>query len=172
MKMLVLLQKFRHDAAGGDDDVGHDVGQHHVVMALRDSIMALSPMTSPVTAVKRSAKIWLMAAFSRAISSALGSISTPVAWAAPSRIAVMDKMPLPLPRSSTRSPPWMARSSSRMHICVDACAPVPKIMPGSSRTSTRCSGFSGCSHSARPAAFRRWAAAGNTASSCFPSPHP
>ena len=59
----------------------------------------------PVTAVKRSEKIWLMAAFSRAMSSALGSMSTPVAWAAPSRTAVMDKMPLPLPRSSTRSPP-------------------------------------------------------------------
>ena len=34
--------------------------------------MAVSPMTSPVSAVKRSAKIWLMAAFCRAMSSALG----------------------------------------------------------------------------------------------------
>ena len=46
-----------------------------------------------------------VAAFCRAISSALGSMSTPVACSAPRSSAVIDKMPLPLPRSSTSSPP-------------------------------------------------------------------
>ena len=50
---------------------------------------------------------------------------------APSRRAATDKIPLPQPRSSTRSPPRTRPSRAVRHRRVVAWAPVPKVSPGS-----------------------------------------
>lgn len=86
--------------------LAHTISKPSPASACRKSA---SSTTSPVRAVKRSGPKPFCAAFAAAICSALGSISTPTALAAPSRRALTERMPLPLPRSATRSPPWRSR---------------------------------------------------------------
>ena len=56
---------------------------------------------------------------------------------APSTSAAMDRIPLPQPRSSTLSPPWMYLSSDCRHSRVVAWLPVPKVRPGFSTSFIR-----------------------------------
>ena len=77
------------------------------------------------------------AAFSPAVRTATGSMSTPSATAAPSFSAAMARMPLPVPMSSTRSPPVTRSSSASMHRLVVSWPPVPKARPGSRISFTR-----------------------------------
>ena len=74
------------------------------------------------------------------------------ALSAPRRRAAMDRMPLPQPRSRTRSPPWMWVSSACRHRRVVAWLPVPKVRPGSKIRGTlpaylACPFTFSCSHS-------------------------
>jgi len=74
----------------------------------------------------------LSAAFSYAMVSAIGSISTAIASFAPSISAAMDSIPLPQPRSTTLSPSLTSSSMYSRHMRVVGCEPVPNAMPGSS----------------------------------------
>ena len=49
----------------------------------------------------------------------------------------MARMPLPVPMSSTRSPPFTSSSSTVRHRAVVSWVPVPKAMPGSMRSTVR-----------------------------------
>ena len=111
----------------------------------RLSISVRSAVTLPVRAVKAPASKPLKAAFSRAISSALGSISTPVAALAPSRRAAMERIPLPLPRSRHRLPGVTRFSIAMSTIWVEGWVPVPKVRPGSRITFSRPPWSSSCS---------------------------
>ena len=63
--------------------------------------------------------------------------TTAAAEAAPSFSAAMARMPLPVPMSSTRSPPCTHSSSVSRHRAVVSWVPVPKAMPGSSVMTAR-----------------------------------
>ena len=65
---------------------------------------------------------------------ASASFSIPIARAAPSFTAAMARIPLPLPRSSTRSPGRSCRSSSASAARVEPCSPLPNAVSGSSTT--------------------------------------
>ena len=79
----------------------------------------------------------LRSALSAVAMIACGSLSTPVARAAPSFSAASARMPLPQPKSSTLRPcssPWVASvSSQRRHRAVVGWVPEPKARPGSRR---------------------------------------
>ena len=85
---------------------------------------------SPTRTLKRSATP-LRAAFSPAVRTHMGSMSTPSAESAPNFSAAMARMPEPVPMSSTRSPPLTRLSSVSRQSEVVSCVPVPKAMPGS-----------------------------------------
>ena len=72
-----------------------------------------------------------------AVRTATGSMSTPSALAAPSLRAAMARMPLPVPISSTRSPPRTCSSSASRQRLVVSWPPVPKARPGSRISLTR-----------------------------------
>ena len=91
---------------------------------------------SPTRTVSLSATP-LRAAFSPAVRTATGSMSTPSATAAPSLRAAMARMPLPVPMSSTRSPPLTRSSSTSRQRLVVSWPPVPKARPGSRMSLTR-----------------------------------
>ena len=65
-----------------------------------------------------------------------GSISHAKASAAPSFAAVIARIPLPQPTSSTLSPPCMYFSSIAAQSLVVSCVPVPNAIPGSMSTVT------------------------------------
>ena len=98
---------------------------------------------SPTSTVSRSSTP-LRAAFSPAVRTHIGSMSTPSAAAAPSLSAAMARMPDPVPMSSTRSPPRTRSSSTSRHSAVVSCVPVPNAMPGSIVIAVRSVSY--CSH--------------------------
>ena len=65
----------------------------------------------------------------------------------------MARMPLPVPMSSTRSPPFTSWSSASRQRLVVSWPPVPKARPGSSTSLTRSVSYScqeGTTASRRP----------------------
>ena len=85
---------------------------------------------SPTSTRKRS-DTPLRSAFSPAVRTHMGSMSTPSASRAPSFSAAMARMPDPVPMSSTRSLPCTSLSSISRQRLVVSWVPVPKAMPGS-----------------------------------------
>ncbi len=73
----------------------------------------------------------LRAIFSFAISTAMGSISTPSTSEAPRSAPATDKIPEPQPTSRTFAPGFTYSSMRRMQSEVVSCVPVPKAIPGS-----------------------------------------
>ena len=73
----------------------------------------------------------LTSMFSFTASSAQGSRSVPTACFAPSFRLMMDRMPLPVPTSSSTVSGVRYLRSWRMHSWVVSCMPVPKAVPGS-----------------------------------------
>ncbi len=49
---------------------------------------------------------------------------------APNSFAAIDRIPDPLPTSSTESPGFTMRSIASRHFCVQGCWPVPHCKPG------------------------------------------
>ena len=97
-------------------------------------MMLYSPLAwsdrSPTSTVNLSATP-LRWAFSPAVRTHMGSMSTPSATFAPSFSAAMARIPEPVPMSSTRSPPLTRLSSVSRQREVVSWVPVPKAMPGS-----------------------------------------
>ena len=89
-----------------------------------------SASTLPAKNRQRSFPMPLRAAFSYATSTALGSMSTPVANRATRHRAAMARIPLPQPRSSTRSLGFVWASTPSRQSCVEAWEPVPNVRPG------------------------------------------
>ncbi len=96
----------------------------------------LSWTSSPQIGVNRSGPKPFKRAFSPAVRTATGSISTPTASFAPSSRAAMERMPLPVPISSRRQPGVTVSSSIPAQRRVVWWVPVPKAMPGSRRITT------------------------------------
>ena len=90
----------------------------------------------PQTPVKRSSTP-LSRAFSTAVFTAKGSMSTPTADWAPSSSAATERMPLPQPMSRTSAPAGRCFSISSMQSRVVSWAPVPKAKPGSRFSTAR-----------------------------------
>ena len=113
-------------------------------MTISATILAATTWNLPVTfsarlpqmPVKRPATP-LVSAFSTAVFTAKGSISTPTADLAPSSKAATDRMPLPQPMSKKSMPGVTYFSKSSRHRRVVSWVPVPKARPGSRWSTVR-----------------------------------
>ena len=81
--------------------------------------------------------------------------TTAAAEAAPSFSAAMERIPLPQPRSSTRSPCRVWASTPSRHSWVEAWDPVPKVRPGLRYSGLRPWGI-GSSRSHWGTTYSRW----------------
>ena len=104
------------------------------------SANASSVRTFPAMIESRSSWTPFSSAFSPAILTASGSMSTAVTSPAPRSSAAIDRIPLPQPMSSTFSPSTGSLSSIERTSRVVLWPPVPKAMPGF-RSSCFCPGF-------------------------------
>ena len=95
----------------------------------------------------------LVLAFSTAVFTARGSMSTPTADLAPSSRAATARMPLPQPMSRKSQPGTRYFSSSSRHRRVVSWVPVPKARPGSRSSTTRPWGSQASSHRGRMSSF-------------------
>ena len=88
-------------------------------------------MMLPQNVRQHDGSMWFFAAFSAAVLTAFSKMSHMVMLCAPKSIHAMDRMPLPQPKSSTRSPPFITSSSVSITSFVVWCCPVPKVEAGS-----------------------------------------